>query len=70
MNKKTARGRLRIHRETLRTLSDARLARVAGGDLVAQPLTLGIFVLREDGQDAPLPRSNGWTTGDIDLRTC
>lgn len=65
-----ARGKLRIHRETLRTLSDARLARVAGGDFVAQPLT--VFVIHGDGAlDAPLPRSNGWTTsGSIAVPTC
>ena len=65
-----ARGKLRIHRETLRTLSDARLARVAGGDLVVEPVVR--FVVQHEGDlGAPLPRSNGWTTsGSIAVPTC
>jgi len=60
-------GKLRIHRETLRTLSDARLARVAGGTLVVSQLEL----FAKDSLDVPNPRSNGWTGGgDTQQPTC
>ena len=61
MSEKTARGRLRLHRETLRTLSDTRLARVAGGDFVIAVQRID-FTTKD--MNEPAPRSNGWTTSD------
>ena len=61
MIKKAARGRLRLHRETLRTLGGRELARVAGGTEV---FTTDLV----DDLDPPYgaaPRTNAWTALDV-----
>ena len=53
-SRRRAGRRLRIHRETLRSLSDRALAEVGGGTEV--------FVIRRVAElDAILPKSNAWT---------
>lgn len=57
MKKQTARGRLRVHRETLRTLGATQLARVGGGTGEFPGETI-------DSVDPTLeakPRTNAWT---------
>ena len=58
---KTSRRKLTLHRESLRILTDERLARIAGGTEI-------IFVNRKAAADVVppvdvLPRTNAWTTG-------
>ena len=66
-----ATGKLRIHRETLRTLSDAGLERVAGGTLGSGLVGVPLGLFGKDALDVPLPRSNGWTGGsDVNQPTC
>jgi hypothetical protein len=67
--KDATRGKLRVHRETLRRLSDAGLARVAGGTLIGLPDDFLRFSV-VGGDDQPLPRSNGWTGEGIAVPTC
>jgi hypothetical protein len=52
-SKRRAGRRLRIHRETLRSLSDRALVEVGGGTVV--------LIGRLDSLDAILPKSNAWT---------
>ena len=57
MKREAAPGRLRLHRETLRTLGRRELARVAGGTEVLPTQTL------EDPNptNGAAPRTNAWT---------
>lgn len=58
--KQTSSRRLRLHRQTLRTLSGRALAGIAGGfdgSLVV------IAVKYLGGEDDPQPKSNAWTGG-------
>ena len=55
--KKTTRGRLGLHRETLRALGGRELARVAGGTEV---FTTDAVDGRDPRNDAA-PRTNAWT---------
>ena len=72
MKKETTRSRLRIHRETLRVLSDARLGRVAGGTMLVGSLDANVLgVDNGNKMEDTLPRSNGWTSiGEINVATC
>jgi hypothetical protein len=57
MGKRAARARLRLHRETVRNLSDRQLAGIAGG-------TVGALVVLNtviSGNPNTNPRSNLWT---------
>lgn len=60
---KTSRRKLTLHRESLRILTDDRLARIAGGVNTefnfAPPKASGDTVPPVD----VLPRTNAWTTG-------
>jgi len=56
MKKQTSRGRLRLHRETLRSLSTTALGRVAGGTGEI-PLT-DVEIVPTIGA---APRTNAWT---------
>ena len=50
-------GRLRIHRETMRSLSAQSLSRVAGGD--------DSYAIVDDD---PCPKTNAWTAGEGQIK--
>lgn len=49
--------RLRLHRETLRTLADCDLTGVGGGTVI---IVRVVDTAKDDGGDT-MPRSNAWT---------
>jgi hypothetical protein len=53
------RARLRIHRETIRTLSDRALGGIAGG--TGFEIVGGDFIRRLPGEPNTAPKTNMWT---------
>ena len=56
MTRRTKGRRLRIHRETIRTVSDRALGEVAGGTIVVLSVVNDTKV-----DESPQPRTNAWT---------
>jgi hypothetical protein len=60
-SRRSKAARLRIHRETIRTLSDRTLAGVAGGTGFEILVVVVDYLARLPGDPNTAPKTNAWT---------